>query len=56
METKHARGFQGYRVRERDESGKMVRGHVSGCKYNRRVSRGEVKWPWRAGARRIGCN
>lgn len=30
--------------REREAGGV----HVSGRKYNRRVSRGEVKWPWRA--------
>lgn len=31
-------------------------GSASGCKYNRGVSRGRVKWPWRTGVRRIGRN
>lgn len=40
METNARADFSGER-----EAGGV---HVSGCKYNRRVSRGEVKWPWRA--------
>lgn len=43
-------GFTGWRQTRapifRGSEGRGV--HVSGCKYNRRVSRGEVKWPWRA--------
>lgn len=43
-------GFTGWRQTRapifRGSEGRGV--HVSGCKYNRRVSRGKVKWPWRA--------
>lgn len=45
-----------HREMRRVRARRKVRGHVSGCKYNRGVSRGKVKWLWRAGARRIGRN
>lgn len=49
--SEERRGMHGMETNARaDFSGEREAGgvHVSGCKYNRRVSRGEVKWPWRA--------
>lgn len=49
--SEERRGMLGMETNARaDFSGEREAGgvHVSGCKYNRRVSRGEVKWPWRA--------